>query len=133
MSKIVIIPSAKLAPIELQSEFGSISSAMIPLDSRPALHYIAEYYVAQKYKIYIAVDEKSEDIFSYCSEHKELDITVIDVGKTSSLGQTILNTLKSFATMPDELVINFADTSIDSDIIGGNSIFYSLTNSFISS
>ena len=42
MRDLLLVPSARLVPAELQTEFGPIPSCLIPLDSRPSIRYIAE-------------------------------------------------------------------------------------------
>ncbi len=124
MSKLVLLPSAKLVPLELQSEFGLIPSAMIPLDSRPALHYIAEYYQKQGLDFLVAVNEKAEEVYRYCDDHSEIMAQVVDVGQTDSLGETILRSLDSLDELPEYLVINFADTCIGDKLVNGNVVCY---------
>lgn len=125
MSKVVILPSAKLAPLELQNEFGVIPTAMIPLDSRPAIHYIADYYNKRGFRLLVAAHERADQIATYSSNHPELEINVFNVGKTASIGETLYNSLKNMPELPDELVINFADTSIADDLLEGNVVCYS--------
>lgn len=125
MNKIVIMPSAKHVPLELQNEFGVIPTAMIPLDSRPALYYVAEYYQKRGFNLLVAAHESAERIVNYCSHHQELPITVFNVGETTSIGETVFNTLDSLTELPDELVVNFADTCIAEDLFEGNVVCFS--------
>ncbi|RJP75085.1 MAG: hypothetical protein C4522_21775 [Desulfobacteraceae bacterium] len=124
MNKLVLIPSAKLVPLELQNEFGQIPSAMIPLDSRPALHYISEYYEKRGYDFLIAVHENAGEVYRYCRNHMDILDKIVDVQKTESLGETILCALKSLQVKPDQLVINFADTFVGDDPAEGDFIGY---------
>lgn len=125
MDKLVLIPSAKLIPLELQSEFGPIPSAMIPLDSRPALHYISDYYSKRGYNSLVAVHENADEVFKYCELHTEVNADVVDVGDTANLGETIFSALKSRKKYPDILAINFADTCTGDEIAKGNVVCYS--------
>jgi hypothetical protein len=126
MNKIVILPSAKLVPLELQNEFGVIPTAMIPLDSRPALHYVAEYYQKIGFQLLVAAHESVEQIVNYCSHYHELAIKVFNVGETTSIGETLFNTLDKLTEQTDELIVNFADTSIAEDLLEGNVVCFSL-------
>ena len=72
MSKVLLMPTAKLVAPELRAEFGPIPSAMIPLDSRPALQYIAEPYLKQGFDLLLAVDERADMVREYVERHPEL-------------------------------------------------------------
>ncbi len=124
MSKIVILPSAKLVPLELQNEFGMIPTAMIPLDSKPALNYIADYYSKRDFQVVVAAHENAEHIVDYCAHHQGPAISVFKVGVTKSIGETVCHTIESLAELPEDLVINFADTIIAEDLSEGNVICF---------
>lgn len=124
ISKLLLLPSAKLVPLELQMEFGAIPAGMIPIASQPALRYITMPYVEQGYDVLIAVNEQAEQIDRYVLNHPELRAKTVDVGKTQSLGQTIANTLQSLETLPGQLVINFGDTYLGDALQGSNVICY---------
>ena len=109
--RVVLIPSAKLVPIELQVDFGFITSAMIPIEGKPALSYIIDGY--NNAEFVIAVNEGAEDIYKYCEDHLfDKKIKIVNVGKTNSLGETIFNALLDYKKLPSQLIINFADTFI---------------------
>ena len=101
--KVLLIPSAKLIPLELQTEFGAVPSAMIPIASRPALHYIAGPYQEQGYDIVVAVHEHADQIVQYAQYAKELNISTINVGSTQSLAETILKALDSIKSSAKQL------------------------------
>ncbi len=124
MNPILLLPSARLLPLELQAEFGAIATAMVPLDSRPALHYIAEPYVSCGYKVVVAVHESADQVDQYIQRHPEIDARAVRVGATRSLGETVLTTIEAFQTSPDRLVINFADTFVGDSLLGANTICY---------
>lgn len=123
-SSLVIVPCSKLVPVELQAEFGPISPAMIPLDGQPALHYIIDRYPDSVFAL--AVHEAGEDVRAYCTRHiEDCEVKVLDVGHTDSLGQTILSTLKQLDNLPENLVINFADTALPCITGQKDAIYYS--------
>ncbi len=125
MKKVVIIPSAKLIPIELQAEFGPIASAMIPIEGKPVLSYIAESY-GNEYDYYIGVYEAAEDVQEYCEKHvKQNNIFPVNVGNTQSLGETVLNILLELKEEPDFIVINFADTAVPDTLPEGDVFCFS--------
>ena len=122
---LVIIPSAKLVPIELQAEFGPISPAMIPMDGRPSLDYITDQH--PKASFLVATHEAAEDVVAYVDQHiEEAKVDVVDVGNTHSLGETILKALDSQNELPADLVVHFADTAIPGLSITGDRIYYAV-------
>jgi hypothetical protein len=124
---LVIIPSAKLVPIELQAEFGPIPPAMIPLDGRPSLHYITEQHPGSSFLV--ATHEAAEDVSACVAHHIEAaNINVVDVGNTRSLGETILKALDSREKLPKHLIIHFADTAIPSLTTIGDCLYYAVTD-----
>jgi thiamine kinase-like enzyme len=122
---LLLIPSAKLAPTELQSEFGSIPTAMIPLGNQPAIERIIDSFALTSPQAVVATHECKEEIEKFV-QSKTLDIQIVDVGHTKSLGETIFNALET-CLLDDgvELVINFADTVLLEEIPTGDSIVYS--------
>lgn len=123
MPKLLLMPSARLVPPELQLEFGAIPSAMVPLDSRPAMHYVADRYLGLGFDVAIAVHEKAGHVSAY-QQQKSLPIQVIDVGPTASLGETVLRSLELMAIVPEQLVLNFADTYVDDELAAADVVCY---------
>jgi hypothetical protein len=125
MNPVVLIPSAKRVPVELQAEFGPIPPALIPLGGRPALGYIMDKYPSARFAV--ALSESGEEVRSYCSRHMgDSDIDLIDVGDTSSVGETVMVALRHLSAIPGSLVINFADTLVDGVQATEDSIYYSI-------
>ena len=116
--KCLLLPGARLVPPELETEFGAIASGMVPLESRPALHYIAEPYVQQGYAAAVATHEGADQVEHYLDRHPDLGISSVRVGVTRSLGETVLRALEALSPAPDELVINFADTFVGDRLAG---------------
>ena len=112
MSKLLLIPSARLIPSELQTDFGAIPSAMIPMGGQPALRYIAEDYVADGFDVAVAVHDNAVFLEEYLQNHPDLHAQAIDVGETRSLGASVLHVLKQVDELPECLVINFGDTYV---------------------
>ena len=124
--KIIIIPSARLVPIELQAEFGPIPSAMIPVDGRPALHHLLAGYPITVETL-IAIHEAGEEVSFYIDHHlDERAMKMVDVGSTGSLGETILRSLESLTELPQQLIVNFADTILSDSSTEGDCIHYAL-------
>jgi hypothetical protein len=118
VNKLLLLPTAKLVSPELRTEFGTIPTAMIPLDSRPAMQYIAEPYLSRGYQLALAVGERADLIQEYADRHPALGAMLIHVGDSSTLGATILTALDSLPELPDSLVINFADTFVGDELDG---------------
>lgn len=124
MSKLLLLPSARLVPVELQVDFGAIPSAMVPLGSQPALNYIIKPFVARGYKVIVAVHEGADQVESYLARRKDVPGRAVDVGATRSLGATVANALTGLDRLPDHLVINFADTYVETPPAAENAILY---------
>lgn len=124
MTRLALLPAAKYAPMELRAEFGPIPGAMVPLDSRPALHHIAQRYEAQGFEVAVAVHEGAHLIESYLDRTGDLKVRVLGIGDTSSLGETVLRALRRIGDEVDQLVVNFADTLVDERIPDGDAIYY---------
>ncbi len=119
-TKLLLLPSARLLPLELQTEFGPIPTAMVPLGGRPAYLHIAEPYLRRGYQALVAVGERGSVVREHLERSAAPGISVIDVGRTPSLGETIRQALNSLAVLPLELVVNFADTFLEADLGAGD-------------
>ncbi|MCU1326094.1 MAG: Nucleoside-diphosphate-sugar pyrophosphorylase family protein [Bryobacterales bacterium] len=124
MNKVLLMPTAKLVGPDLRSEFGPIPSAMIPLDSRPAMQYVAEPYLSRGFKLVLAVDEKQEMVREYVERHPQLGAQLISLKNSTSLGATVLGALDALGYDPDQLVINFADTFVGDEMLGEDTVCY---------
>lgn len=118
MTKLLLLPTAKLVSPELRTEFGAIPTAMIPLDSRPAMQYIAEPYLNDGYSLALAVGERSDLIEEYVARHPKLGARLVHVGDSPTLGSSILSALDGLDENPESLVINFADTFVGDKLEG---------------
>jgi len=112
IESVLLVPSARLVPVELQAEFGRIPPALIPLDAKPALHYIVAPYARAGYRTVVAVDEEREQVERYVARRPELGATTFAVGPTGSLAETLLTTLEELELEPPRVVVNFADTVV---------------------
>jgi len=128
---LLLLPSARFVPPELQTEFGRIASGMVPLGSRPALQHIAEPYVKAGYEVLVAVHEGADHVSGFLERHPDLHAEAVDVGLTRSLGDTIFTAIQKLPALPEKLVINFADTFIDTPLAAANAVGYaSLPDTF---
>lgn len=121
MKKLLLLPSARLIPPELQVDFGPIPTGMAPLNSRPALHHIAAPYAAAGFEVVVAVHENAGLVFDYIAQRPELHIRAMDVGPTRSIAETVAIALHGLRELPDRLVINFADTLLG-DLLNGDDV-----------
>ena len=124
MNRLVIIPSAKKVSKELEIEIGDIPSGMIPIGGKPAIAYISDFYLSHGFKISVAVDQNKEEIIDYVSKSNLL-IETIGVKNSSSLGETLLKSIKITDFNTNLLVINFADTFSSFEIPDIDTIYYS--------
>jgi len=79
MNKVLLMPTAKLVGPDLRSEFGPIPSAMIPLDSRPAMQYVAEPWLNRGFDLVLAVDEHAEMVREYVDRHPHAGTCIVQV------------------------------------------------------
>ncbi len=103
---------------------------MIPIDGRPALSFIMDEYHDAEF--IIGVHEGSGDVYEYYRRYLlDKKITIIDVGNTKTLGETIYNALSNYTNLYDQLIIHFADTLIKNIELSKNEIYFSkLKDSF---
>ncbi|MDS0475696.1 hypothetical protein [Natrinema sp. 1APR25-10V2] len=115
ITDILLVPSAVLVPDELRLDVGSIPTGMIPLQGRPILERIADVYESIGVAKVVAVAESGDLIREYIDRSSH-EWTVVDVGETDSIGETILRCLESLSSdtiSNSNLYINFADTFIE--------------------
>lgn len=120
MSDVVLIPCARLVPLELQVEFGPVPSGMVPLRGRPALEHICASRIATGAPVLLALHDGAEEVRTWLARQNELEPTVIDVGETRYLGETVLVSLDALPQGPERVVIHFADTLVDGAIPDGD-------------
>lgn len=121
--KLAILPSARLIPPELRPDLGPIPSVMVPIDSRPVLHRIAETYAAKGFTVAVAVDEAAPLVYGYLAAHPELNAKAVAVGNTGSLGETVLKALQ-LAPEARSVVVHFGDTMIGDSIDAEDFVCY---------
>ncbi|MBX0303037.1 aminoglycoside phosphotransferase family protein [Haloarcula salinisoli] len=112
---ILLVPSAVLVPDELKFDLGPIATAMIPFDGKPAIEHIAAEYEEHDMDLYVAGDEQIEKLASML-DRLDREWTLLDVSGTTSLGETVADSLSQIAdrrSLDDaDLYINFADTIV---------------------
>lgn len=115
--RLLIIPSARLAPAELQAEFGPIPSGMVPFRGRPTYAHIIGQIGARTDHVAVAVADSAKLLSDHASHAFGGSLACIDVGGTKSLGATILAVLDEWLLrghlFPGQVRIQFADTLIE--------------------
>lgn len=113
MSDILLLPSAIVVPDELRLDLGRIPTGMIPLQGKPILQYIVNRY--SDVEVFVACYARSEIIEAYV-EREELDWTLIDVGDTDTVGETVFRSLEAIPNVGAQstgyLYVNFSDTLV---------------------
>lgn len=114
MTDALLVPSAILIPNELRLDLGEIPTAMIPLHGKPILHHVVESY--EDIHPYVVCDQRADLITEYI-QREELDVTIIKVSSTDSLGETIYDSLDTILDQhsfdgDDQLYVNFSDTIV---------------------
>lgn len=111
MPDVLLLPSARLIEADLQADFGPIPPALIPLDGVPAFRRIADA-VGPRHSV-IAAHQNAELIREHLDFNPDATFTLVDVGETCSLGETIWTAMQTMTFEPtDRLVLNFADTLV---------------------
>lgn len=126
MRKLLLIPNAGLVPEELRLDFGEISSGMIPLDAQPALYHIARRYLDDGFTLGVGACHDVADIRRQCLRWAGPSLECVEVGTTRSIGETVLRVLDSLPSLPDSLVVNFADTILGESLSGRDEVSYSV-------
>jgi hypothetical protein len=126
-SDLMLLPTARLVAPELQGEFGPIPPALIPLEGRPAFRHIGQATLASHGRLVLAAHESFDLLDEEVHRGGDEGITLINVGPTKSLGETLLQALRQVEASPapihnQRLVVSFADTFVadlpaDGDIV----------------
>lgn len=127
--KVLLIPSAKLIPSDMQKDFGNIPAILYPLNNVPMLDHLYNQYKNTVDIICIAVSEKKELVTDYI-KYKNYDVRVVALDKICDLGYTVLYALDALfqqGVTVDSLTVNFADTLVGDDCAtaGGDVILFS--------
>ncbi len=124
MSGLLIVPSARLIPAELQGDFGQIPSCMIPFGGAPALQQILTAVAGSDTRVLVAGHENIAWIESFLAHSPQSAVRVLDVGQTRSLGETLLSALRSEANLDCSLIVNFGDTVVPGELPTGDSFVF---------
>lgn len=118
------IPSARLIPAELRTDFGLIPSGMIPLGARPALHYIIEAYADRCTDAVVLIHEGGAMVTDWLGSRAGNRARAFDVGLTNSLGETLLKGLRAAPPEGAPIIVNFGDTFVGDPLPEGDAICY---------
>ena len=109
---VVLIPSAKLIPEELQN-IGKLPPVIYPLNEGIIFDYLFKQYSSQAKKMVIVCHENAGKVHrrlkSYCAEK----VHILDLPKLGDLGHTIYYGMKE---QEGSVIINFADTLVMDNI-----------------
>lgn len=119
MTSLVLVPSATLLPPELQGDFGRIPTCMIPYGGVPVLDRIEASYPAEV-RILVAAHAGAEVIERHLAHREGGRTTMVDVGATGSLGETVLRALEQAGDEPGPMVVHFGDTLVEGTMPGGD-------------
>ncbi|MEZ5669317.1 MAG: phosphotransferase [Alphaproteobacteria bacterium] len=114
---LLVVPSAALAPAELQAEFGPVPTGMVPYRGRPAYAHIVEQNDVDA--AVIAVSANAAPLCEHVAHAFGTGAACVDVGRTESLGETVCAVLDDWVLRglppPRQLRIQFADTLVELD------------------
>ena len=116
----VIIPSAKIVPIELQN-LGKLPAVIYPVNQRIVFDYLREEYKDAEYTI--VCYENAKKVHRRLSQYR--NIKIIDLDRLGDLGYSIYCGISG---MRGEGIINYADTIVMDDMISsqGDAFFYTV-------
>lgn len=112
MTDLMLLPTARLVAPELQGEFGEIPPALVPLEGLAAYRHIGHNTLDFGGQLVLAAHDGIALLSEEVSRAKQDRVRVVDVGATTSLGETILQALQVINVEEHRLVINFADTYV---------------------
>ncbi len=124
MSGLLVVPSARLIPAELQGDFGQIPSCMIPFGGAPALQQILSGVQGTAMRVLVAGHENVSWIESFLVHAPRDEVRSVDVGATRSLGETLHRALRSEAHLDGPLMVNFGDTVIRGGLPEGDAFVF---------
>jgi hypothetical protein len=127
----VVVPSAVTVAPELEVDFGAVPPALIPLGGEVVAERIIRQYHGGDVKFYFAVHQNADLLRNYFEFFPNPNVTLVDVGKTISIGDTVHTVLRACPEIANSsLVINFADTvvyDLPHDLLGSNFIVFADT------
>ncbi len=123
MPSLVVIPSATHIPPELQGDFGRIPSCMVPYGSVPVLDRIEQGYPAD-WPVRVAAHAGADTIARHLAHRASARTTMVDVGATRSLGETVLRALEAEGGWNGPLVVHFGDTHAPGEVLGGDEFLF---------
>lgn len=123
MPSLVLVPSATHIPPELQGDFGRIPSCMVPYGGVPVLERIEQGYPAD-WPVLVAAHAGAETIARHLAHRDGGRTTLVDVGATRSLGETVLRALERRGGWPGPLVVHFGDTHAPGEVLQGDEFLF---------
>lgn len=123
MPSLVLIPSATHLPPELQGDFGRIPSCMIPYGGVPVLERIERGYPPD-WPVLVAAHAGAETIARYLEHRTGGRTTLVDVGATRSLGETVLRALEARPDWTGPVVVHFGDTHAPGEVLEGDEFLF---------
>jgi hypothetical protein len=124
MTGLLIVPSARLIPAELQGDFGQIPSCMIPFGGAPALQQILMGIHGSGRQAIVASHENHGFIDEFLSHFSNGVVRSVDVGPTQSLGETVFRVLDGEASLDGSLLVNFGDTIFRGNTLEGDAFAF---------
>jgi hypothetical protein len=118
----IILPTARLVPVELQAEFGSLPSCMLPLGGHPLLRHVHRYHIAESSDFRVGVGQQANVIRDYIERNKLAPLTLVDASDSLNLAQTIFRCL-SIAPINGGVIVHFADTWLEEPLPEGDVAF----------
>lgn len=123
MASLVLIPSATHIPPELQGDFGRIPSCMVPYGGVPVLERIEQGYPGD-WPVLVAAHAGADTIERHLAHRESGRTSLVDVGPTLNLGETVLRALESRGSWRGPVVVHFGDTHAPGEVLEGDEFLY---------
>ena len=112
---IVLIPSAKFIPENLQESFGKIPSCLMPVSGIPVIHFLIKAYIRNNYRVVIIGKQGIHLIRNLLNGIYE-KVEIIELDEIGDLGYTVgfglEYALKQYKSIKG-ITVNFADTLLE--------------------
>jgi len=96
---------------------------MIPFGGAPALQRIVEGYRAD-WRVVVAAHADASSIARYLEHREAGQISMVDVGATRNLGETVLRALEARGVWDGPLVVHFGDTLAPGEELEGDAFLF---------
>ncbi len=112
--RLILIPSALFIDYELRKDYGPIPPVLLPYQNKNILHELVKRYADKNTDIFVG-SYQGLNLLQHYNSHAQLNIHILNVGRTLDLGHTIYKMLNQINLEEyQEVILNFGDTLLNS-------------------